>query len=148
MKLNGIRLLVKDFDKSFKFYSEQLGLKVTWGELGGQYASFDIGHGSDGLSIFPSDLMAQAIGNVDDSLPVNCREKAAIILNVEDVDKTYKELLEKGVKFINSPTDMTAWGIRTVHLRDVDDNLIELAASIPLEKWDKDLQDEMKKFEG
>jgi catechol 2,3-dioxygenase-like lactoylglutathione lyase family enzyme len=31
MELSNIRLLVKDFDTCFKFYSEQLGLKVTWG---------------------------------------------------------------------------------------------------------------------
>ncbi len=43
MKLNNIRLLVNDFDNCFKFYSEKVGLTVTWGKLGGDYASFDIG---------------------------------------------------------------------------------------------------------
>jgi len=147
MKLNGIRLLVENFDEAFTFYSEKLGLPVTWGSIGGQYASFDIGNGSDGLSIFPSDLMAQAIGNSDLELPLGCREKTAIILDVENVDEIYKELSAKGVEFINDPTDMTGWGIRTVHLRDTEGNLIELCSPLPPEKWDQDLQEEMKKHE-
>lgn len=147
MKLNGIRLLVKDFDESFKFYSEKLGLNVTWGKLGGQYASFDIGLGADGLSIFPTDLMAQAIGNTGLHLPVNNREQMAIILNVDSVDKSYEELLAKGVEFVNKPTDMGGWGIRTVHFRDNEGNLFELCSPLPIYKWDKDLLDEMKEYE-
>lgn len=147
MRLNGIRLLVKNFDESFCFYSEKLGLKVTWGELGGQYASFEIGVGA-GISIFSSDLMAAAIGNPELSLPVNNRDKVAIIIDVDDVDKSYEELLTKGVYFINKPTDMSGWGIRTVHLRDTEGNLIELCTALSTEKWDKDLLDDMEKFEN
>lgn len=147
MKLNGIRLLVKDFDESFKFYSEKLGLKVTWGKIGGQYASFDIGIGPDSLAIFPSDFMAEAIGNSELSLPTDCREKTVITLFVEDVDKSYSELSSRGVQFINKPMDMPGWGSRVVHMRDNEGNLIELYATIPPEKWDKDLQEEMKEYE-
>jgi catechol 2,3-dioxygenase-like lactoylglutathione lyase family enzyme len=91
MELNCIRLLVNDFDKCFKFYSETLGLNVTWGKIGGDYASFDIGIPS-GLSIFKSDLMASAIGNSEKTLPIDNREKVAIILKVDDVDRSYMEL--------------------------------------------------------
>jgi len=146
MKLNGIRLLVKNFDESFRFYTEKMGLKVTWGELGGAYASFDIGDHPDSLAIFPSDFMAEAIGNSDLPLPENSREKVAIILNVENVDDAYNELQSRGVEFINKPTDMGGWGMRTVHLRDVDGNLIELFSELPKDKWDKDLLDDMEKF--
>ena len=121
MELNGIRLLVKDFDKCFKFYSEKLGLKVTWGKLGGDYASFDIGLPSC-LSIYKSDLMANAIGNADKPLPVDCREKMVITLKVDNVDKTYEKLTNHGVNFINKPADMTGWGIRVVHFSDPEDN--------------------------
>lgn len=147
MKFNGVRLLVKDFDKAFKFYTEKMGLKVTWGELGGAYASFDIGIGSDGLSIFPSDYMAPVVGNAELPLPENCREKTAIILNVDSVDKAYEELSAKGVEFVNKPTDMAEWGIRIVHLRDTEGNLIELCSELPKDKWDKELLEENKKFE-
>ncbi len=92
--------------------------------------------------------MAEAIGNSDMPLPENSREKVAIILNVDNVDETYKELQLRGVEFINQPTDMGGWGgMRTVHLRDVDGNLIELFSELARDKWDKDLLDDMEKFE-
>lgn len=146
MKLSGIRLLVENFDEAFKFYSDILGLKVIWGELGGAYASFDIGAGKDALSIFPSDFMAKTIGNSDLEYPSDLREKFVIVIEVEDVDATYADLQLKGVKFLNMPTDMNAWGLRTVHLRDTENNLLELFSPLPLEKWDEDLKEEMNKY--
>jgi lactoylglutathione lyase len=148
MELSNIRLLVKDFDNCFKFYSETLGLKVTWGKTGGDYASFDISLKSSemGLSIFKSDLMATAIGNSEKPLPQDNREKIAIILKVNNVDKTFQDLSGKGVSFINEPTDMTGWGIRAAHFRDPENNLIEIWSELAKEKWDKDLQDEAKEF--
>ena len=146
MELNCIRLLVNDFDKCFKFYSETLGLNVTWGKIGGDYASFDIGIPS-GLSIFKSDLMASAIGNSEKTLPIDNREKIAIILKVDDVDRSYMELKEKGVEFVNKPTDMTGWGMRAVHFRDPENNLIEIWSELAIEKWDKDLQNESKEYQ-
>jgi predicted enzyme related to lactoylglutathione lyase len=138
--------MVKDFDSCFRFYSEQLGLNVTWGKPGGDYASFDIGMPS-GLSIFKSDLMASAIGNSDKSLPVNCRDKMAIIVKVDNVDNYFERFSKRGVKFINKPSDMAGWGMRVVHLRDTEDNLIELWSELSKEKWDKDLQEEANEYE-
>jgi lactoylglutathione lyase len=149
MELSNIRLLVKDFDKCFKFYSEQLGLKVTWGKIGGDYASFDIGIKDNemGFAIFKSDLMASAIGNSGKSLPLDNREKIAVILKVDSVDETYKELKEKGIEFINEPMDMAGWGDRVVHFRDPEGNLFELISDLDKEKWDKDLLTEAKEYE-
>lgn len=146
MKFSGVRLLVKDFDKAFRFYSETLGLKVTWGEPGGAYASFDIGIGPDGLAIFPSDYMAPVVGNAEQLLPENCREKVMLILSVDDVDKSYEELSARGIKFVNKPVDMADWGMRVVYLRDTEDNLIELYSALPKEQWSKDLQEEDQKY--
>lgn len=146
MKLNCVRLLVGDFDESFRFYTEKLGLNVVWGKPGGDYANFDIGI-PGGLSIYKTDLMAKAIGNTEKSLPIDKREKIAIILNVPDVDKTYRELAEKGVPFINEPKDMTGWGMRAAHFRDPEGNLLEIWSELPREKWDQDLLDDAKEFE-
>jgi len=146
MEFNNIRLLVEYFDECFIFYSEKLGLKPTWGKLGGEYASFDIGLPS-GLSIFKTDLMAEAVGNLDLELPVNCREKMVINFKVDEVDATYNSLFGKGVEFINKPSDMVGWGIRTVHLRDPEENLIEIWSELPKDKWDKDLLNESKSYE-
>jgi lactoylglutathione lyase len=129
MKLNSVRLLVKNFDDCYRFYNEKLGLKATFGKPGEVYASFEIGL-SSGISIFYSDLMSQAIGNFEKDLPQDKREKFCIEIAVDSVDKAYAELSEKGVTFINKPVNMKDWGMRVVHLRDPEDNLIELFSDL------------------
>ncbi|WP_319481294.1 VOC family protein [uncultured Draconibacterium sp.] len=139
MEFNCIRLLVIDFDKCFRFYSETLGLKVSWGEIGGNFASFDIGL-PFGISIFKTDLMAEVIGNSEKSLPIDSREKIVIILKVKDVDASFQKLIKKGVKFINKPTDMSGWGLRVAHFRDPEENLIEIWSELNKDKWDQVLE--------
>ncbi|MDR1679253.1 MAG: VOC family protein [Prevotellaceae bacterium] len=133
MKFNNVRLLVKDYKKCFEFYTEKLGLEAAW-DLGGCYASFKVAEGIEGLAIFVSDLMAPAVGNADKSQPSGYREKMMISFEVENVDESYKALLAKGVAFINEPVDMPGWGMRVVHLRDPEENLIELFT--PLENFE------------
>ncbi len=77
--------------------------------------------------------MAPAVGNADKSQPADCREKMMVSFEVENVDETYKALLAKDVAFINEPTDMPGWGMRVVHLRDPEENLIELFTPLATE---------------
>lgn len=126
MKFSNVRLLVKDFKKSFQFYTEQLGLEPLWGDENGCYASFKVADGIEGFAIFVSDFMAPAVGNADKAQPTGYREKSLISFQVENVDETYQSLLSKGINFINQPTDMPDWGMRTVYFRDPEENLIEL----------------------
>ncbi len=65
-------------------------------------------------------------------------------MRVDRVDETFEELSDKGIEFINEPTDMTGWGIRSVHFRDPENNLIEMWSELAKEKWDKDLQKSIK----
>ncbi len=41
---------------------------------------------------------------------------------------------------------MTGWGMRTVHFRDPENNLLEIWSELAKEKWDKDLQDQAEEF--
>jgi catechol 2,3-dioxygenase-like lactoylglutathione lyase family enzyme len=124
MKLNNIRLLVNDFDNCFNFYKNTLGLKCTWGKPGDNFASFDIGI-PDGLGIFKTELMNDAIGEITKTTKT-ATDKFAIIMEVDNVDKMYEALKKKNVRFINEPKDMPVWGIRVAHFRDPEHNLIEL----------------------
>ena len=126
MKFSNVRLLVKDYKKCFKFYTEKLGLEPVWGDENGCYASFNVAEGIEGFAIFVSDFMAPAVGNADKEQPSNCREKSMVAFQVENVDEAYESLMTKGISFINEPTDMADWGMRTVHFRDPEENLIEL----------------------
>ncbi len=125
MKFNNVRLLVRDYRKCFDFYTQKLGFEPLW-DIGECYGAFRVADGIEGVAIFLSDLMAPVVGNAHEVQPVGGREKSMICFEVENVDSTYAELLAGGVSFVNSPTDMPGWGARVVHLRDPEDNLIEL----------------------
>ena len=133
MKFSNVRLLVKDYTKCFKFYSEQLGLEPVWGDENSCYASFKVADGIEGFALFVSDFMAPAVGNADKVQPSGCREKSMVSFEVENVDEAYQSLLAKGISFINKPTDMPDWGMRVVHLRDPEENLIELFTPLAIE---------------
>lgn len=126
MKLSNVRLLVKDYKKCFKFYTEKLGLEPLWGDEDSCYSSFKVADGIEGLALFSSDFMAPAVGNIDKEQPIGYREKSLVVFEVPNVDESYQTLKAKGVEFINEPTDMSDWGMRTVHFRDPEENLIEL----------------------
>ncbi len=130
MKLNNIRLFVHNFDACFTFYKDTLGLECTWGHLGENYASFNIGLPS-GLAIFSAELMSDAIPGYVVKKTKTSVDKMSIIIQVDNVDESYRSLQEKGVKFLNAPIDMQAWGIRVVHFRDPENNLIELFQELP-----------------
>jgi catechol 2,3-dioxygenase-like lactoylglutathione lyase family enzyme len=132
MKFSNVRLLVKDYEKCFKFYTEKLGLEAAW-NLEGCYASFKVAEGIEGLAIFVSDLMVPAVGNVNKNQSTDCRDKTMVSFEVENVDEIYKALLAKEVTFINQPTNMPDWGMRVVHLRDPEENLIELFSPLKIE---------------
>jgi len=125
MRFSNVRLLVKDYKKCFRFYTEMLGLEPAWGDEEGCYASFKVAEGIEGFALFVSDFMAPAVGNAEKVQPTDCREKSMVSFEVENVDETYQTFIEKGVEFINQPTDMPDWGMRVVHLRDPEENLIE-----------------------
>lgn len=145
MKLSNIRLLVNDFDKCFTFYNDILGLECTWGKLGDNFASFNIGNRS-GLALFKAELMSIAINNADAKKNETLQDKVAIIVQVDSVNETYNSLQSKGVEFLTEPKDMTAWGIRVTHFRDPENNLIELYSDLPKENWDSQLIEDEKNF--
>lgn len=124
MKFNNVRLLVQDYAKCFEFYTEKLGFEPLW-NIENCYGAFKVADGIEGLAIFLSDHMAPVVGNADKQQPVGCREKSMVSFEVGNVDDTYRALKAKGVEFVNEPTDMPGWGMRVVHLRDPEENLIE-----------------------
>lgn len=133
MKFSNVRLLVKDYKQCFKFYTEKLGLEPTWGDEESCYASFKVAEGIEGFAIFVSDFMAPVVGNSEKTQPIGHREKSMVSFEVANIDEAYQTFLTKGINFINQPTDMPDWGMRVVHLRDPEENLIELFTPLKTE---------------
>ena len=105
MRFSNVRLLVKDFAKCFKFYTEQLGLEPSWGDENSGYANFKVSDGIEGFTLFVSDWMAPAVGNADKQQPVAMREKLMVSFSVDNLDETFADLKAKGVTFITEPAD-------------------------------------------
>lgn len=145
MKLNNIRLLVANFDETFLFYRDKLGLKVTWGDLGENYAQFQLGN-AETLAIFSKNLMAKAVNTSHLPSKSSAQDNMALIFTVENVDQFYDSLHSKGISFIDKPSDQPDWGIRVVHLRDPEGNLLEFITDLKKEKLSKDLANDFNKY--
>jgi lactoylglutathione lyase len=127
LTVSNVRLLVRDFAASFRFYHEQLGVPVRLGDGAGPYG--ELGNARQWFGMFEAALMAEAVGAPKDEarsgLPF------AVILETPDVDLLYARLQADGLPILTPPTDRPAWGLRTIHLRDPDGNLVELYHDLP-----------------
>lgn len=131
LKFDNLRLLVGRFDDMFVFYRDVLGLTPTWGGIGENYASFTFPGGGGQIALFKRELMAEAIGGSTPGLRSG-QDNTVLILSVDDVDAAYARLKAKGAVFVAPPQDRETWGIRAVHFRDPDGNLLEIYS--PLKK--------------
>jgi lactoylglutathione lyase len=127
VEIYGTRLLVRDFSATYRFYHELLGLESRSGNGEPPYAELFAGERL--LALFEAGPMGSALG-----LP-GAVERAgdafAVIFKVPDVDRWYVRLKAQGVPFVTPPTDRPAWGLRTIHLRDPEGNLVEIYHDLP-----------------
>jgi predicted enzyme related to lactoylglutathione lyase len=95
-----------DFGRSFRFYTENLGLHVyrEWSSGATRGVVFFLGGGFLELS---------------GSSRTEASESVALWLQVRDVDVVGHELGEAGVDIIEHPTDKP-WGLREMQIRDPD----------------------------
>lgn len=97
-----IKIGVSDLAKSVQFYQDILGLEKI-GEWP-SYVVFDIAGVELGLEP---------------------KAKPGIFFLVDDVDKAYQDLKERGASFVTEPMDQP-WGGRTATLVDPDGNTMEI----------------------
>jgi predicted enzyme related to lactoylglutathione lyase len=124
MKYAFTRLLVTNFRDCFRFYRDVMGFEVGFGTEDDTYADFVLGETN--ISLFDKMEMSQTLSTLDHpSRPVS-QDHVCLTFGVEDVDEFYETLMDRGVDVLVPPTDHPDWGIRTVHFRDPDGNLIEV----------------------
>ena len=95
-----------DFERSFRFYAESLGLHVyrEWGSGSSRGAVFFLGGGFLELS---------------GSSRMTASENTRLWLQVRDVNAVGREFRDAGVEVIEPPTDKP-WGLREMQIRDPD----------------------------
>ncbi|MEX1028481.1 MAG: VOC family protein [Paenibacillaceae bacterium] len=124
MKLQQVRLMVKDFKKSVIFYRDMLEFTVRWYQEDMEYALFDIGETK--IELLSRKAMADVLGEAN--IPLEAGNSSNFILDfgVDDVDVSYNRLRKKGIEFLTEPFDRKEWGARVAHFRDPDGNIIEI----------------------
>ena len=125
LEFYGVRLLVRDFNKSWRFYRDVLGLTPAKRHGHPPYGGFVWGNRIH-VAIFDRKLMAQSVGLDPGRYPLGCIGKSALVLEVKDVDGLALRLRRRGIRLLRGPTDRPDWGLRTIHLRDPDGYLIEI----------------------
>ena len=125
MEVLSSRVLLRptDFERSFRFYAESLGLHVyrEWGSGSTKGVVFFIGGGFLELS---------------GSSGTGASESVGLWLQVRDVDAVGRELEETGVEVFESPTDKP-WGLREMKIRDPDGlsiAIVEVPETHPLRR--------------
>ena len=118
MEVLSSRVLVRptDFERSFRFYAENLGLHVyrEWGGGSTRGVVFFLGGGFLELS---------------GSSRTEASESVSLWLQARDVDAVGDELEEVGVDVIERPTEKP-WGLREMQIRDPD-GLIIVIVEVP-----------------
>jgi predicted enzyme related to lactoylglutathione lyase len=101
-----ILLHPRDFERSFGFYAENLGLHVyrEWGSGSTRGVVFFLGGGFLELS---------------GSSPTGASESVGLWLQVREVDAVGRKLEETGVEVFEPPTDKP-WGLREMRIQDPD----------------------------
>ena len=107
-----ITFYVSDLRKAKKFYEEILGLEKKY-----EYSSY-VGFECGGVEI---GLIPKPEGEQKAS-----QTSPSVEFLVDNVDKVYKELKSKGVKFIKELHD-EPWGGRQATFTDPDDHILEIA---------------------
>jgi lactoylglutathione lyase len=117
-------VMVSDMNRSVRFYSDMLGLKLRFESP--DWSEFDLGgttlslHG--GGKPAPPPIGKEQIAGT-----------ASIGFTVSDVDKTFGELKAKGVRFVMEPTEREGEGIRLAVAIDPDGLGISFAQVKPHE---------------
>ena len=124
MNLNfkGTRLLVRDYQACLEFYQKKLGFELIYQDNQGEEA--DLKMGDTRLNLIKRESMAAIIGSAEKSSLETSSDNLALIFTTQNLDETCSQLKEKNITFITQPIYRPQWGIKTVYLRDPDNNLI------------------------
>jgi catechol 2,3-dioxygenase-like lactoylglutathione lyase family enzyme len=114
------------FDRALRFYIGTLGLNATVAYEG--WAQFDTGAcqlAIERVDPEEDEAVVESLPGLGQSL---VGRFVGASLRVIDIDATYRDLLAKGVEFVEPPERMP-WGGVLAHFKDPDGNILTLLGS-------------------
>ena len=121
-KISAHLIMVRDFDKSFKFYQDTLEFKTVTNEKG--FAAFKIGDST--LAVLDISMAADMISEEAIQPAKEFIPRSLFAVFMDDCDAEYERLKAKGVHFIKPPVTQP-WGQRTAYFTDPDGNIWEIS---------------------
>ncbi len=115
-------VVVSDMARSIEFYRDKLGIPLKFQSP--DWTEFLTG--TTTLALHGGGIPGQASGGSTDKDAGTC----SIGFNVDDVDKTYQELIAKGINFVMPPTQREGEGIRLPVCIDPDGLPVSFAQMI------------------
>ncbi len=121
-KLAAIGIKVIDFNKALIFYKEVLELSVHIEDEENKFAELVVGNSLLAL------LTEGTLKDMSENLKFVDHNESTFLFAVEvsDLEKTYKKLLDKGVEFIQVPKS-TSWGQKVAYFKDIEGYVWEIS---------------------
>ena len=109
-QLGNVTVVVSDLSRALKFFRDKVGLRLAFFDKKHDWLCFDTGKAAFSLTM-PWNKKARKLVGV----------RTGVSFYVDDVDKTYKDLKKRAVKFSFKPRD-EPWGGRLACFKDPDGN--------------------------
>jgi lactoylglutathione lyase len=121
-KISAHLIMVRDFDKSFKFYQDVLEFTPVTNEKG--FAAFKVGDST--LAVLDISMAADMISEDAIQPAKEFIPRSLFAVFMDDCNAEYERLRAKGVHFIKPPVTQP-WGQRTAYFTDPDGNIWEIS---------------------
>jgi catechol 2,3-dioxygenase-like lactoylglutathione lyase family enzyme len=132
-KISAVTLLIKNMERSCRFYSKMPGFRLAYGGLSNDsFTTYEVGE----FTKIYLNLELYINNNNNQQDKIKTRHFGRIIFHSEDIDRLYSymknnESISKMIYFENEPTD-APWGERYFHIREPDG--YQLSFAMPIKK--------------
>ncbi len=109
-QLGNVTVVVKDLRRSLKFFRRTLGLRLAFWDRKTDWVCFDTGRATFSVTV-PWDKKSRKLRGV----------RTGVSFLVDDIDKTYRDLKAKKVRFTIKPRT-EPWGGLLASFKDPDNN--------------------------
>lgn len=123
MKFINVRLLVDHLPTTIKFWRDLMGFKMTYSDETMGYAYFETD--SAGVELLSREGFASTFGDL-----ASASRQTIMVFQVDDIDVTYADLVQRGATAISAPRDFPSLQIRTGHIGDPEGNIVELYSKL------------------
>jgi len=124
--VNAVVLPVRDVEKCTAFYRDTLGFQLNFQDAESAFLSIDGKKGGLVLGLISVGNVAKLISEDQVRPAEDSIHRTYFAVFVEDADREYEELREKGVRFVKPPTTHP-WGQRIAYFEDPEGNLWEIS---------------------